>query len=158
LPARRVTLETAPERFWQRVDRRGPNECWPWTGEIVTGGYGVFRPLGRRSRRVRAHRWLWEQLHGPLPPGVVLDHLCHTPECVVVSRAVGCPHRRCMNPAHLAPATNRENVTRGNGWAGRKARQTHCIHGHPLTGTNLYVDPGGRRHCRECKRLHDRKP
>lgn len=34
-------------------------------------------------------------------------------------------------------------------------RVTHCIHGHPLSGENLYVEPNGKRRCRECRRNRD---
>lgn len=31
-------------------------------------------------------------------------------------------------------------------------RKTHCVHGHSLAGTNLYVIPKGSRRCRACHR------
>ena len=35
--------------------------------------------------------------------------------------------------------------------------RTHCPHGHPYSGVNLYIKPSGARSCRECKRAYDRR-
>ncbi len=35
------------DRFWAKVDIRGPEECWPWTGSQIPGGYGLFSIKGR---------------------------------------------------------------------------------------------------------------
>lgn len=121
---------TVEERFWARVDRRGPAECWEWQGPRHNG-YGSFYG-GREARTVRTHRFAYELLAGPVPAGLVLDHLCR--------------NRACCNPAHLEPVTNRENILRGEGFPGLRARQTHCKHGHELSGDNLRIDRG----CRDC--------
>jgi hypothetical protein len=47
--------------------------------------------------------------------------------------------------------TQRENLLRGNGITARRARQTHCIHGHELSGDNLYLHKKGRQ-CKTCRR------
>jgi hypothetical protein len=70
--------------------------CWLWTGEMNRNGYGRVRSDGKR---VMAHRRAWELLRGPIPTGLVLDHLCR--------------NRHCCNPAHLEPVTVRENTLRG---------------------------------------------
>ena len=81
---------TGPEiqRFWSKADRRKPGECWPWGAarNERRGGYGQFK-TGDNVRR--AHVVAYELLIGPVPAGMVLDHLCRTPHCV--------------NPAHLDP-------------------------------------------------------
>ena len=46
-----------------------------------------------------AHRWAWEQAKGPIPKGLVVDHLCRV--------------RWCCNPDHMELVTNRENILRG---------------------------------------------
>lgn len=67
--------------------------CWVWTGAVCpTTGYGT---VGTSS----AHQRSWELLVGPVPDGLVLDHLCRV--------------RHCVNPDHLEPVTQRENVRRG---------------------------------------------
>lgn len=85
------------ERFWSKVDRDGgPDCCWPWLAARANG-YGKFYVDGRM---VRAHRFAYELLVGPIPEGLVLDHLCAVTFCV--------------NPAHLEPVTQRENARRGD--------------------------------------------
>ena len=133
-------VKTVAGRFWEKVDRSGPGECWLWQGATSTDGYGRFRERG--GRMVNAHRWAYEHLVGPIPDGLQLDHV----------RDRGCTSPACVNPAHLEPVTSRENTMRGDGLAARCARRTHCLHGHPFAGENLYVAPSGRRTCRACGR------
>lgn len=85
----KLTLE---ERFWAKVDKRGPNECWPWLASLNCG-YGQ---IGLNHRPIIAHRLAYELLIGPIPEGMDLDHLCHTQDstCRLDDR---CPHRRCCN-------------------------------------------------------------
>ncbi len=64
--------------FWSKVDRRGPNECWPWTGKPNEKGYGRFCFAGQT---VLAHRFAYELTHGLLPPGVFALHSCDNPPC-----------------------------------------------------------------------------
>lgn len=84
------------ERFWAKVD--GAGICWEWTGAISDTGYGVFH-RGHGLKKTNAHRACWEMLVGTIPEGLVLDHLCR--------------NRRCVNPDHLEPVTERENIRRG---------------------------------------------
>jgi hypothetical protein len=35
----------------------------------------------------------------------------------------------------------------------QNVEKTHCPRGHPYAGDNVYIDPGGWRRCRECKRV-----
>lgn len=89
-----------------------------------------------------AHRRIYEMLRGPVPDDLTLDHLCRV--------------RHCVNPAHLEPVSNRENVLRGVGPTAENARRTHCRRGHPFAGKNLILTPasdgtsGVWRGCREC--------
>jgi hypothetical protein len=113
--------------------------CWVWIKTIKPDtGYGV---LHVDNRIVYAHRHFYEQHVGPIPSGLVIDHPCR--------------RRSCVNPAHLEPVTSGENVLRGEATSARNARKTHCKHGHPLSGDNLYAYKG-KRHCRECQRKRDR--
>lgn len=128
------------ERFWKKVvGREDPDGCWLWTA----GTWGTTQKCGRfrdGEKSVVAHRWAYEQAKGPIPEGLVIDHLCRTPLCV--------------NPAHLEAVTNRENVLRGVGYTAEKARQTHCIHGHEFTPENTRYSPSrpNSRECLTCKR------
>lgn len=104
------TTDPHERGFWKKVDRRGPDECWPWLGHCQNGGYGQFGSGGKRL----THRIAYEYLVGPIPDGLDLDHLCHTadPQCADNEK---CPHRKCCNPDHLEPVTRRENIRRGRG-------------------------------------------
>jgi hypothetical protein len=100
-------------RFWTQVDKREPEECWPWAGYIQPNGYGTRSNHNPGETRL-VHRIAYEYLVGPIPAGLVLDHLCHTrdPQCADNDQ---CRHRRCCNPSHLEPVTPRENIARGRG-------------------------------------------
>lgn len=116
---------------WEKVEKT--ETCWNWTGHINGGGYGIFhRKRDGVRRRWRAHRLMYEHLVGPIPEGLVLDHLCR--------------NTRCVNPEHLDPVTNVENVRRA------MALITECPHGHPYSDENTYRCPNGNRRCRECHR------
>ena len=118
------------ERFWAKVNKT--DTCWLWIG-AKTEGYGL---LSVEGRNVLAYRLSYELVVGSIPAGLTLDHLCRVPACV--------------NPAHLEPVTMRENILRGIGPAARRARQTHCIHGHPFDEANTRIRKNGTRQCRRC--------
>lgn len=145
-----IDRDTVLARFWARVNKSGPvhpglgTECWLWTGEIHTKGYG--RMYGGRNRRLLAHRVAYELFTGPIPLGLQLDHLCRV--------------RLCVNPAHLEPVTCAENIRRSPiSLASIQRARTHCPQGHPYAGDNLVTRKRGRgtgRHCRECRRQQQR--
>lgn len=134
-------------RFWEKVDlSAGLNGCWPWLAAIGSDGYGVFW-LG--NRQVTAHAGAYILIRGPVPAGLVVDHLCDNsdPSC---SGGSACVHRRCVNPRHLEPVANGTNVLRGRTSSALNARKRACLRGHPLAGDNLAVLPNGDRRCRTC--------
>lgn len=122
-------------RFWSNVDKAAENGCWEWTGTVGLSGYARFQSRTTGGRRY-AHRVAWEIVRGQIPEGLQIDHLCR--------------NRRCVNPEHLEPVTQRTNVLRGVGPSAKQARQTHCLKGHPFDEVNTYRDPRGRRKCRRC--------
>lgn len=124
--------KTVSERFWEKVDRRGPDDCWEWTAATVGKGYGQFWD---GTRTVLAHRWVYEDAREPIPAGYVIDHLCRT--------------HNCVNPAHLEVVTSQINTMRGVGPSAQASRRTHCRHGHELTPENVYIHEGARR-CKTC--------
>lgn len=104
----------ATVRFLARVDRSDPDACWPWTVRPDPNGYGRFWLNGHM---IGAHRASYLLFVGPIPAGMDIDHLCHEATC---RKGMACPHRRCVNPAHLAPATRRDNLLRGDTIAAAK--------------------------------------
>jgi hypothetical protein len=122
------------KRSYEECISPEPNTgCWLWTGSHDRNGYGQFN-------KTTAHRWVFEKLRGPLPPGDELDHLCRV--------------RSCVNPDHLEPVSRRENVLRGTSNAVMHAAKTHCVNGHPFDETNTYMRPrrsgATSRSCRAC--------
>lgn len=100
------------KRFWRRVDKTDETGCWWWLGALTAReGYGSFSIGSRKDgtrKNVSAHRWIYEQLVGPIPKGLHIDHLCR--------------ERRCVNPDHMEPVTLGENVLRGEGPTSRAYR------------------------------------
>jgi hypothetical protein len=126
------------ERFRRSYVVDEVTACWVWQ-RSTGGGYGFFTPTpadGRTFKSARAHRWYWEQVNGPVPEGLELDHLCR--------------NRSCCNPAHLEAVTHQENCRRGLAGA-HMAAKTHCPRGHAYAGENVVVR-NGSRNCRTCER------
>lgn len=104
--------------------------CWIWQLSLTQGGYAQAR-VGHRI--VRVHRFLYEELVGSIPEGLVLDHICEV--------------KSCVNPGHMDPVTQLENSHRTPTPIRLKDR---CIRGH-----DDWIEWGGRRRCRICSRGHD---
>lgn len=138
MPGRKA--EPVSVRFWRKVDKR-PDGCWIWTGAIHRSGYATFTDGSNSTQRTKwVHRLAYELLVGEIPAGLVLDHLCRVPLCV--------------NPEHLEPVTQRENMLR-SALIGGKAAQTHCLRGHEFTPENTWRNKNNQRWCKTCQ--HDRQ-
>lgn len=137
-------------RFWSKVDKRGPDECWPWTGTRVRAGYGRIR-IGDAQRPTA--QVAWEIEHGePFPRGLIACHSCDNPPC--------------SNQAHIWPGTHRQNyedcVAKGRaaGFGASNAKKEFCANGHPLSGDNLILKATSKctaRICRACQRNYHLK-
>lgn len=86
---------TLSERLWAKVDKSG--ECWLWDG-AKSGGYGQLKNAGKN---VGAHRVAYEEAHGPIPAGMVVDHRCHV--------------KLCVRPEHLRVVTQKQNMENRQG-------------------------------------------
>ena len=131
------------DRVYAMVSPEPNTGCWIWTGAL-SRGYGVFSVTTKTLKKTwAAHRLLYETEKGPIPEGLGLDHLCR--------------NKWCVNPDHLEPVTQKENVRRGDAAAVQRRRRlakTHCDGGHPLSGDNLYAYSRKgtlRRGCKACR-------
>jgi hypothetical protein len=119
--------------------------CWLWTAATRGGYASISVPGGRPRVRRYAHRIVYEQMVGPIPDGMQLDHVWDR----------GCRHKHCVRPDHLEPVTGLENRQR---WG----RQTErCPQGHEYTASNTEVRQracgrGINRVCITCRRDKDR--
>lgn len=132
-------LTSAVERFRKRFVAVDESGCWLLDTARNDAGYTMFwwKDAGGRALS-SAHRFSYTAFVGPIPEGLVLDHLCR--------------NRACVNPAHLEPVTHQENILRGVGPAAINAAKTHCPNGHPYVAENMYDTANGARICRTCSR------
>lgn len=115
------------------------NGCWIWIRSQNITPYGAgYGRLTYRSKEYKAHRLAYFYWKGPIPLGLVPDHLCR--------------QTACINPDHLEAVTQRENTLRGIGPTAQNATKTSCLYRHPLTPENTYVHHG-HRSCKRCNQL-----
>ena len=105
-----LTTEMLPLVLQQRIiihirpNLHTGTSCWECTCRANRNGY---RRVWDGQREPVAHRYAWEHLNGPIPDGLILDHLCR--------------FRACIRPDHMEPVTHRENTLRGQAILFRRA-------------------------------------
>lgn len=143
-------------QHWELMDKPA-GQCWIPLRKPTSQGYVKASHHGV-SRM--GHDLAYEMVVGPIPPGMVLDHTCHTndPSCLGGDT---CLHRACWNPSHLEPVTSIENFARGRRPHLTKARRlsgrTHCKHNHPWVPENLHTRKSGNQECLICIRLREQR-
>lgn len=141
----------APD-FWQRVEIRGAEDCWLWTGTQRGNAGHMYGSIYFRGKNMSAHRVSWVIANGEMPKfgdadyrGTCVLHKCDTPLCV--------------NPNHLEVGSHKANMV--DKVAKRRDTtkwKTHCSRGHERNEVNTWVDPKrGLKHCRVCHKLKERE-
>jgi hypothetical protein len=121
------------DRFWSKVDVRGPDECWPWLKSVMSSGYGQFYLDGGPKL---AHRVAFVLAGGVIPEDYEVDHTC----LFIL----------CCNPRHLEAVPKPVNIERYY----QSVRSNPCVNGHD---PSLRITrKSGRTECGECNRERDR--
>lgn len=134
MPSGVYKREETSVRFWRKVAKSSPDDCWEWLAKKLTSGYGLFSYGGRF---ITAHRAAL-LITGKIPkPGEEADHICK--------------NRSCVNPAHLRFVSKAENLRH------RNCTRKKCRRGHLFTTQNtVYQKLRGKmmRRCKKCIAKH----
>ncbi|WP_299074764.1 HNH endonuclease [uncultured Paraglaciecola sp.] len=111
-------------------------------------GYGRVRVA---DKMMKAHRVVFENHNGKIDMSLDIDHLCR--------------ERGCIQPHHMEQVSRGVNTLRGESFAAKNARKTHCINGHPFDDDNTlatYSYKNGKRFgkarkCKKCATLSTKK-
>jgi hypothetical protein len=121
--------------------------CWVWTGGVDSNGYGHWQFQGAIRRCHHISLYLYKDI-----PFVSYNNRIHVDHL--------CRNRPCVNPDHLEVVSAKENITRGEGPAGRNHRAIQCKNGHPFTEENTRIRrtvSGYGRQCRLCSKARGLK-
>lgn len=135
--------QTTEERFWSKVKKT--EFCWIWCAGLTSTGYGLFHlDAERRSKKIKAHRFAYENMVGSIPEGNILHHTCG--------------NLLCVNPAHLRPLTQADHNLLGQNICKVNSDKQFCPKGHPLVEGNLRLNhlKRGQRECATCHRERER--
>lgn len=122
----RRSYKTPEESFLARTSKKGG--CIVWTGAITSSGYGS---IWDGERVVQAHRYSWERANGPIPAGMVVDHMCFV--------------KSCVNVKHLRVITQAQNAQNVRGARKNSKTGIRGVAFHKATGKwTATVQSGGK--------------
>jgi hypothetical protein len=130
--------EALPDALPRHLKRNivlGDGGCWLWTRSLNRDGYGW---ASLNDKTYEAHRLVYQLVNGDVDSGAVLDHLCRV--------------RACVNPAHLEPVSNRENLRRSELTPSGMLHCAKCGAEFQVVGKSCK-----QRRCRACARDYDRR-
>lgn len=133
------------DRYMARTRKEG--DCLVWIGDKYDTGYGRITLYPSKKCR-RAHRVIYEIVKGPITQYQYVNH--------------SCGRRDCINPDHLVSRLKRDSILLSNSTSGINSRKTHCVRGHPFSGTNVRLKKKVTsesgivyiRICRACNLIH----
>ena len=153
-PSDGITDDQYRERLKAKCILDPMTGCWLYQGWKRDSGYGE---MSYRAENWGTHRLAYRLWKGEIPVDKEIMHKCDV--------------RHCCNPDHLEPGTHHKNLLdklekdrqpkkykpRPSGQGQGNKNKSHCVHGHPLVGENLYITSDGRRRCRTCHHRHVRE-
>ena len=85
-------------------------DCWNWIGSKDGRGYGCLNVrIDGKHTTLKAHRAAYQELVGPIPDGLDIDHKCY--------------NTLCINPNHLEPVSPEENLNRRRPYKKRRNKR-----------------------------------
>jgi len=94
--------EFSPSAYFDRIQKGGDDDCWPWLGPKLPSGYGFLKVPrtdgGGNQTSISAHQMAVLLDGRDIPEGMEVDHTCE--------------RRDCGNPRHLDVITHAENMQR----------------------------------------------
>lgn len=140
-------FDLLPKHLRENFTMGDPDECWIYA-KRAKSGYAMSSSV--KTHKAPAYRLLYFLMVGPIPKGHHLDHICDNGS------------GGCVNWHHLKPAIPKDNLLRSEKNAcAVKARQTHCVNGHPFTPENTLIVKRKNGHasriCRICQDERNRR-
>ena len=126
------------KQFEDYVDKREPDECWPWLGAKSQGERAMY--WDKTTKKViTAARMAWSLVNNKSFPTNL--HACHS-----------CDNGMCVNPKHIWPGTRSQNmIDCAQKGRHRQSHKNHCANGHEYSVENTYLSQRGHRRCKICQ-------